>query len=76
MLGQVGEVAVHEDQGVPGGGEAPARAGQRRGVAVDGDDAATGTDALQQRGGDAAGAEGAVDEHLPRSGLQALYEGV
>ncbi len=76
MLGEIGEVAVHEGQGGLGTGESPARAVERRGIAVDGDDAATGAYALEERGGDAACTECAVDEQLPRSGLQALYEGV
>ena len=72
----VGEVAVLEDQRIAGVGEATAGALDRRRIAVDGQDAAAGEDALEQRAGDPAGTERAVDGHLPRTGLQALYEWV
>jgi hypothetical protein len=48
----------------------------RDGIAVDGDEQATRKDALGERGADAASSEGAVDDSLPGSGLQALYEGM
>ena len=71
---QIGEVAVGEDEAVAAAGETPAGRRDRIGIAVDGEHPPGRADAFQERGGDTAAAQGAVDGDLAFTGLQGFYE--
>ena len=72
---EIGEIALGEDQPLAGRtGETAAGPGDRAGVPVDGEDPPGRADPVQQRGGQAAAAQGPVDGHLAFAGLQVLYE--